>query len=209
MKIRTEWWRTTGGPARFFYVVPSVLALLALALTPISARAENSGKVVYHDGPASLESKGPEETGTSEGPTKSPAKNHTDHKHPASTQPASGAESTETVAEPEAESHSPEHHHAGASPSGRGGNHPPGGGEGPSKSGSPSAVDSAHKLVRNVSPGPQGPATGKSGISDAGSGGSSTLLPVLIAMAVLAAASIGVVLYRQRRGDSGPDGYAG
>lgn len=36
------------------------------------------------------------------------------------------------------------------------------------------------------------------------SGGSSPVVPILIAVAILAAISIGVVLYRQRKGDSGP-----
>ncbi len=45
-------------------------------------------------------------------------------------------------------------------------------------------------------------ATGTPASHSAG-GGSSPIVPILIAVVVLAAISIGVVLYRQRKGDAG------
>ena len=41
--------------------------------------------------------------------------------------------------------------------------------------------------------------------TESSSGGSSPVVPILIAVVVLAAISIGVVLYRQRKSGQGPD----
>jgi hypothetical protein len=210
MKTRTEQWSTTGGRGRSFFVTASVLALLALALLPMSARAgKSSGEITYFDGPPELESVPPQKTGTTEVPTKEHHQAHAHPNHNGSPTPTTGEDGSEAPTEPEGEPGSEGHHHAGAVPSGNGSNHPPGGGE-PGKNDSPRpASESGRKPVRNVTPGPGKLTPSKTDASGAGGGGSSPLLPVLIAMAVLAAASIGVVLYRQRREDNGPDVYAG
>jgi hypothetical protein len=210
MKTRTDLWNATGGPARSLFVVASVLALLALALLPIGARAEkSSSEITYFDGPPELESVPSQNAAEPHGPT---AKQHHGDANPdqhGSPSRATAEGGTKTVNEPEGEPHSEGHHHAGAVPPVKGNNPPPGGGQ-TGKNASPGpAGGSARKSVRNVTPGPREPTASKADTAGAGGGGSSPLLPVLIAMAVLAATSIGVVLYRQRREDSGPDGYAG
>jgi hypothetical protein len=100
------------------------------------------------------------------------------------------------------------------------------GGGGQSNGGSPKSQEVASKGSNPSSPGGGGESQGKSGstatkggkpsngvqiggepassVSD--SGGSSPLVPILIAVAVLAAISVGAVLVRQRRGSAG--GYS-
>jgi hypothetical protein len=212
MRFRTEPWLTTSGPARSFLVtvpVLGVLAVLAVVLLPANARAETSSEVSYGE-PSTLKSVPPVDSVGTPPPTKAHDHPHGTASHHGSPTSTTGEEATESVTEPGGESEPPEHHHAVTSPAGKGGNHPPGGSAEPGKNGSTrSTLDSGRKPVRNVTPGPEGSASAKPHSSAVGSGGSSPLLPILIAMAVLAAASIGVVIVRQRRGAGGPDGYAG
>jgi cobalamin biosynthesis Mg chelatase CobN len=109
-----------------------------------------------------------------------------------------GEESTETPTEPE----SAERH---AAPPSKGGNHPPGdrGHRGQGAASKPHA-GSGSKPGTSASPRPEGSAPNTHTTSESG-GGSSPVVPILIAMVVLAAVSIGVVLYRARKQDSGPE----
>lgn len=84
------------------------------------------------------------------------------------------------------------HRHADAA-AGEAGGRPPGDGGRPGE-GSSSPKESVSPEAAEITP-------DKADTADAGGGGSSPALPILIAMAVLAAASIGIVLYRDRRRD--------
>jgi hypothetical protein len=160
------------------------VALLALALLPALARAEgdSSGEITYYGGPPSLESVGPG--------TFAKAKDKTGGGHHAKAKPhraaklttveeGTGEKATETEGEPESEGS----HKARVAP-GEAANRPPGAGPRP-------ATDvSQRRLVAT----PKAPDA-----SSSGSGGSSPVVPILIAVAVLAALSVGVVLYRERK----------
>lgn len=161
-----------------------VLALLAFACVPVLAQAET----VYETEKTNL----PEGTGE-----KSP--NH--HKNPG------GSEN------------SPEAEQSGV-PGGGGGQN--GGGGGHSQPGSSNSNNGPSQESKSGTSGGGGETQGRSGngapegqkspgslqigepksaVSD--SGGSSPLVPILIAVAVLAAISVGAVLVRQRRGSAG------
>lgn len=87
----------------------------------------------------------------------------------------------------------------GAGTGGNGGGNP-GGGEGakPATGGGKTGLSAGQKVTGSEAP------VGHRSESSSG-GGSSPLVPILIAVAVLAAISIGVVLYRQRKSGQGPD----
>ena len=78
-----------------------------------------------------------------------------------------------------------------------------GGGNGQGKPGG----SANHANNKTVHPGPQQQSGVKTSKSSEG-GGSSPLVPILIAIAVLAAISIGVVMIRQRRQRRGPSATA-
>ena len=166
------------------------LPLLALALllaSPAFARAETSSEVVYPLANHNLESHG----STKPTETEAPAPRHakpavTQHSTPQTT----GEESNETATEPTAEPKSKEHHRAAATPATKGGNDPPGGGK-PGGDTSPNAARQG--IGKSVALKSEGPT------STSGSGGSSPVVPILIAVLVLAALSIGIVVYRERR----------
>jgi cobalamin biosynthesis Mg chelatase CobN len=172
----------------------------APALLPVVARAESSGEVVYHEGVAGLESIGPGQLGNFEPKAKSKAGNRTKaHGYDRPTNGEGG--SGEPASEPEGESESEGTHKARVAPAGKGGKHPPGGKHAPSKA----LVGPGPKSRVNVSS--RGEVATPKRVEAAGNaGGSSPIVPILIAMAVLAALSVGVVLYRERRGDDGADG---
>jgi hypothetical protein len=192
--------RLAGTSAYPLLVASPLLALLALALSPTIGRAEKpSSEIIYNPKPVpSIESEPkvvPNQPGT-------PAKDHpvprTGTQKPA---PSANSEAgtAPKATESEGEPGSGEHHPSGAAPPGGGGNRPPGDG------GSP--VEGATRSVAHTQDHPTPTATDAS-MSTSG-GGSSPVLPILIAVFVLAAVSIGIALYRQRRQGSRPEGYPG
>jgi hypothetical protein len=152
-----------------------LLALLVLALTPAPARAETSSEKVYVLPSREIESV-PEEA----------AAHHAHPKPHGSATTDTGEELAETATAPE-EPEAKHRHPSGPPPPSEGGNHPPGRGPG-RKSG-------VSISVKKVGLTPAQANIAASG----GGGGCSPVLPILIAVAVLAAISIGIVLYRERR----------
>jgi hypothetical protein len=192
--------RQAHSSARSFFLLPSVLALLALALFPVMAHAESSSGATYEVEVPSIES---------EPSTSSHEKAPTHHK-PSNTGNGETGRATGSNAETggvgseesETGNGSQGHKKEGSSeeeetnPSttggGGGGNNSNGGG-GQTENGVGPAEPVAHT------------ATGTN--ASESSGGSSPVVPILIAVVVLAAISIGVVLYRQRKsGQGGSDG---
>lgn len=150
--------------------------LLALACVPTSARAGSAEKVYVPELPT-VESKGAEAT-----PKPTAPNSRSSRPKP----------TTETATAPEGETETKERRRTlGATPGG--GDRPPGNGrdrrdDGASK---PPAGPGRTVPVRH-----ERPATGVE--TSTGGGRSSPVVPILVAMAVLAAASIGVVIYRAR-----------
>jgi cobalamin biosynthesis Mg chelatase CobN len=199
--------RQARSSARSFFLLPSVLALLALALFPVSAFAGNSGETVYETEIPSVTSE-PSAGGTEKSPTHHNAHNTGNGESGRATgSNAGGGEGTSAGSE--AGGGSSEGHKKGKSSSqeeegnpstgagGNGGNgNKPGGGA--NSGGSEGSISAGEKAG--------GPSTSATNASSS-SGGSSPVVPILIAVVVLAAISIGVVLYRQRK--SGQDGSDG
>jgi hypothetical protein len=180
-----------------FLLLAPALAVIALASLPPRARAETSSEIVYPLAHAGIESNG-EETTPKEapkrrrpGPQGTPNTSHT-------VTPKNGEESpAETTPGSEGEPGSKDHRPHAATP-GKGGGHPPGGGGGPKEGGSPkSSADPGS------AGGKQPERTPNRAIGDEGGGGSSPIVPILIVMAVLAALSIGAVIYRGRTPQAG------
>jgi cobalamin biosynthesis Mg chelatase CobN len=184
-----------------------MLALLALVLFPVAARAEEtSNGAVYTPAVPKIES--PAKSSSEEKPAKSTATHHkTETNPPAKASGAEGNGGKESSGQPETSTE--EHESEGqkkpkdessegtkkAHPStsgGGGGNKPKGGG---GAGGAGDGLGNGQKV-----PGQQSGAN----VSHS-SGGSSPVVPILIAVIVLAAISIGVVLYRQRKSGQGPD----
>ncbi len=187
--------RQARSSARSFVLLPSVLALLALALFPVLARAESAEKVYEVEVP-SVQSE-PSTTAHHKAPTHNESSNNP-QAHSSAAETGGGKSSGKPGAEqPESEE---SHKSSGAATSNGGGNNPPkGGGEG----GNSSKSGGNAKPEDNLSEGRAVPATE----SHSSGGSSSPVVPILIAVAVLAAISIGVVLYRQRKSAAGPDGH--
>jgi len=163
--------------------------LLAMA-APMSARAETSSEKVYviPSNPG-IENEPVEAAPKATAPT-------TGHPGP---KPKTGKEApVETTPGSEGEPGSKDHRPHPAT--GEGGGHPPGGGGGPKEGGSPKP--SAHP---GSTGGKQSEGTPTRAVTGGG-GGSSPVVPILIVMAVLAALSIGTVIYRGRRQDPTPGG---
>ena len=181
-----------------------VLALLALALLPALARAETAAEKVYHLAPEEIESIGPQHGGKSEPTNKAETGAHPKSKAHGAARPSNGEErSGETTSEPEGEPGSGGSHKGKVGPPHKGGNRPPGGrGTGPKAAAGPGPKSRTSVAARGEASSPH------VADSSASSGGSSPLVPVLIAVAVLAALSIGVVLYRERMRDRGPSAPA-
>lgn len=189
--------RQARSSARSFFLLPSVLALLALALFPVVAHAESSSGATYEVEVPNIESK--PSTGTHNS-----GKSATHHK--SSNNPTAEGSAAETGGtgsegsekgngsseghEPKGSSSKEEESHPSTGAGGNGGgNKPNGGGQG--ENGLSGNTPVAHTGTPHSS----------------SSGGSSPVLPILIAVVVLAAISIGVVLYRQRKsGQGGSDG---
>jgi cobalamin biosynthesis Mg chelatase CobN len=196
--------RQARSSARSFFLLPSVLALLALALIPGSAFAAGAGEKVYETEIPSV---------TSEPSTGESGNTPTHHKAPNTGQSesdqahGSNAETGGTGSEAEKEGGSSEGGHKKkhssseeeegnpSTTAGGGGNNPDGGSNG----------GQTESGLSNGKPVGSETATGTP-VSKS-SGGSSPVVPILIAVVVLAAISIGVVLYRQRKSDQdGSDG---
>jgi hypothetical protein len=188
--------------ARSFFLLPSVLALLALVLFPVAAHAEctTASCTTYE-----VESVPHVESTPKTGTHKS-TKPHTSPNNPK----AEGSGATTGT---------------GEGNNGETGTEPGGEGQGPSKEGSskeegnPStngggAGGGGNSNGGNGGGGQSGGGVGEAeavsaGSPESSSGGSSPVVPILIAVAVLAAISIGVVLYRQRKSDQDTDGADG
>src|ERR1700761_4902420 len=205
--------RQARSSARSVFLLPSVLALLALALFPVVARAEctTASCINYETKPVpEIETKTPKPTHTA--PSGSKSSTTTNHKS-SNTPTAEGSPATNAAnggssnsAEAETESESEENGSSGGTPSNGGNSNPPkSGGEGGKQSTKP-AVGSNPKTGDNVSPATPVASKDKGNTTESSGGGSSPIVPILIAVAVLAAISIGVVLYRQRNSGPGPDG---
>jgi cobalamin biosynthesis Mg chelatase CobN len=170
------------------------LLLLAMA-APTGARAETSSEKVYvipHN--ASLESV-PAETAPKR---TAPPKGHPGPR----TKPSEEAPAATTTA-PAGEPESREDQEAKAAAPGEGGGHPPGSAGDPKEASSPKPTARS----RSGGTGQSQPEKGQTTIDAAqGGGGSSPVAPILIAVAVLAALSIGTVIYRGRREDPRPAG---
>jgi cobalamin biosynthesis Mg chelatase CobN len=166
-----------------------VLALLALAAFPVFAHA---GGIPEYE----LEKNETELPGSN---TTVKPKSHGDQHHASETNPAAKGSTAEGENNSESKAESPEESESetssgggGNGSNGNGGNHPSGT-KSNAQSNPEGKIGGAEKVAT---------ASGKPASSSNG-GGSSPVVPILIAVAVLAAISIGVVLYRQRKGDSG------
>jgi outer membrane biosynthesis protein TonB len=175
-----------------------ILALTALAILPMTSEAETSSEIIYHTpGAPSLESH-------PEAPRKPvpSTKSHSPAPHaatPTPHKPKAEPETTEPSSEPEGEAETAHREKSKVAPAGKGGNRPPGGGShhgqkpaSKKQVGTPQASETPSQLL-----------TSSTGANASQAGGSSPVVPILIAMAVLAALSIGVVLYRERKGQAG------
>ncbi|HVW48616.1 MAG TPA: hypothetical protein VHA76_16280 [Solirubrobacterales bacterium] len=188
--------------ARSFFVLPLVLALLAFVALPALAQAEPG--TVYETEP------------TNEFKVPNTEKNPSKPKHKSSATPGQTSEAKAhasenaggggTSPEEESEGGGKEKSQAGGVTGGpsEGGGNKPGGGEGSKSSGNGGGTKDRLGGSEKVSGGGNNVA-GKP-VSQSTSSGSSPVVPILIAVVVLAAISIGVVLYRQRKsGGQGPD----
>jgi cobalamin biosynthesis Mg chelatase CobN len=174
-----------------------VLALLALALFPVLAHAESAEKVYEVEVP-SIES---------ESPTHKQGSSHNSSNPKKAEGSAAAGTGTENSGEPEGEAGEEGQKKSSGGTSGGGNNNPPtssgGGGSGGNK---PSSGGVGGKPEGGISNN-QEVAKSQSGkpVSESTGGSSSPVVPILIAVFVLAAISIGVVLYRQRKSGQGPD----
>jgi cobalamin biosynthesis Mg chelatase CobN len=171
--------RTSGRPA---FALLSVLALLAMACFPVASQAEESVNPVY-------ETEVPSPTG----PKKTPqSKNDSGAKSSqtgGATAPGGAGESSESG--------------SGSSEEASGGAVRGSGGDGGTGQGSP-GDGSKGEANQAGNQQPQGSQQGEQARAATSSDDSSSpLVPILIAIAVLAAISIGAILYRQRRQRTG------
>jgi hypothetical protein len=166
------------GPVRSRSVLAlSVLALLALGSIPVPAQAEDSSGIQYSDAP-------PTATGKNTIPTQKESTKHSSNKSGgagASNSPGAGGGSNGGGSPGGGSSAQP-----GGAKAGAGGAQQGSQGQGGGNGGSGQTNQSA----QNGSP------------ASADSGGSSPLVPILIAVAALAAISIGAVVMQRRRRDS-------
>ena len=160
-------------------VVLSVLALLAFACSPGLAQAET----VYEENDTNLP-----------GETNSPSK-HKNPDTPESSPKAHASQNPDDGGSQPDESSESENKGSTGNPSTPGGG---GGPQGKDGEGAKAAGDTPGGSVQAAVPLETSAATSDDG--------SSPLVPILIAVAVLAAISVGAVLYRQRRG--GDDGFS-
>jgi cobalamin biosynthesis Mg chelatase CobN len=181
-----------------------VLAVLALALFPVAAQAacSSSSCATYETEIPSVESKPP--THTSHASQSGGNHNSSNNARAEGSGVKGGSGSSGTGSEPESEGKQS----SGGVSSNGGGNNPPtsGGGEAGGNSGQGAGGAGNSQPAGNISGSKELP-TAKGENASENSGGSSPFVPILIAVAVLAAISIGVVLYRQRKASQGSDGH--
>jgi hypothetical protein len=192
--MQTRWRHPSArSSTRSFSLLPLALALAALVIFPIGARAEASNEKVYKVPIPKVEGTTPEKGGDSAVPPKTSPKSHSI--------PGESGDSTatgeRTPTEPEAEGEPEAGHTQGTTPGGKGGDHHDGG--------KPQGGASPNEGQRSQSDG-TGPSEPGTGV-DTG-GGSSPVVPILIAIGILAAVSIGVVVYRERGRAGDPDSYS-
>ncbi len=182
--------RSDRNSARSFFVLPLVLALLALAAFPVFAHAGGIPEYEVEKNETELPS-----TQTSVKPKSHGSQHHASQNNPA----AEGSDAgTKKSSEPKSEtSEEPESEKSAAV----GGTHPNDGGNKPGGEGGKSNAQQS-KPDSKIS-GAEKVASAGNGKPASSSSSSSPVVPILIAVAVLAAISIGVVLYRQRKDDPG------
>ena len=184
--------------------VPPLLALLALALWPTIGHAETSSEKVYP-----LAGAGVKNEPVVKPHPGAPANVPHPAAHPDSQKPdpsvtgEEGAETAETATGPAGEPHSEghrqgKHHQRHPAPPGKGGGHPPGDGGGSSEGTTRSIAHTQDHPTSNATSAPK--STG---------GGSSPVLLILIAVAILAVGSVGIALYRERKQGGRAEGYPG
>ena len=193
--------RQVRSSARSVFLLPLVLALLALVAFPVFAHAagipeyelEESGTHIHRE-PVKPK---PNET--------QPSSGNEAHKKAK----GSEAEGATGPTEPSEEEESSQGTTGGGTSEGGGGNKP--GGESGNGGNKPAGGAEAEGKIgpgKEVAAGgtPEATATPVASQSTSSGGGSSPVVPILIAVVVLAAISIGVVIYRQRKGGTGQDG---
>jgi hypothetical protein len=167
----------------------SVIALLALACFPVLAHAESSSGVQYDDSLPELP-KGKNTPTHPQNPAKASKTGNGGGTVPSSRADSEAPKGSDGSGEGDSSKE-------GAAPAGHGGDKGQGS---PGGSANGGAKKGLHPGGQNAS----GTATSQK--SD--SGGSSPLVPILIAIAVLAAISVAAVMYRQRRQGRGPSATA-
>ena len=191
--------RQAHSSARSFFLLPLVLALLALVAFPVFAHAAGIPQYEVNEEETHIQRESvkpkPSEGQPSSG-------NETQKKAKGSG--AKGATGTNEPSEEEGSSHGGT---AGGTSEGGGTS----GGESGKSGGKPSGAAEAEGKIgssQEVAGGGTSEAPGKPAPSQSTSGGgsSSPVVPILIAVVVLAEISIGVVIYRQRKGGTGQDG---
>ena len=188
--------------ARSFFVLPLVLALLAFVALPGFASA---GEIPQY------EVEKTESFETTQPTKESPKPKHNSPGNTGKTteptahasETTNGGESSSGEKEPEESTEKEKSQNAGGAPSNGGGGNG-GGGESSKPTGNGGGGNDGIGGSQEVAGG--GTGTPPAHKTETSSGGSSPVVPILIAVIVLAAISIGVVLYRQRKsGGQGPD----
>jgi hypothetical protein len=189
-------------PTRLLLVALPLLAVALLAPSAAFAASPcggTSAEITYCPEVPTIES-----GGTPKNHGKPPATNG--HSEPG-TAPKTEGQPVETTTEPGTESQTGEGHGSKVAPPTKGGNHPGGGKPSDGIAGGHAVADPGSS-GKNVTAKSEGPTT-KGVPASASSGGSSPVLPILVAIVILAAISIGVVVYRNRKGGDGQAGYTG
>jgi hypothetical protein len=177
--------------ARSFFLLPLVLALLALAVFPVFAHAGGIPEYEVEKNETELP-----HSNTTVKPKSQGSQHHASPTNP----PAEGSDVGGGKGS-KSNSGSPEEKESERSSGGGGGSHSSGGGD-HSGGGNPNSQSQSEGKISGAEK--VATSSGKPASSSSG-GGSSPIVPILIAVVVLAAISIGVVLYRQRKDGSGPD----
>jgi cobalamin biosynthesis Mg chelatase CobN len=194
--------RQARSSARVF-LLPLVLALLAVAAFPVVARAAGLPEYEVEEGATGIhrETVKPKSGEKETSPTKSESEKKA---HASEAEESTGG----TGPSEEEETESSKGATAGGNSEGGGKSGGESSKSGGNKSGGQKAEGSVAEGQKVANEGSQSGGTPQASesTSDSGGGGSSPVVPILIAVIVLAAISIGVVIYRQRKGGSGQDG---
>lgn len=188
--------------ARSVFLLPLVLALLAFVALPGFASAgeipqyEVEKTESFETTQPAKESPKPKHNGTGNTDKTTEPKAH-------ASENTNGGKSSSGQKEPEESTEKEKSQNAGGAPSNGGGGNG-GGGESSKPAGNGGGGNDGIGGSQEVAGG--GTGTPVAHKTETSSGGSSPVVPILIAVIVLAAISIGVVLYRQRKsGGQGPD----